>query len=133
MGNLMKDKKKNINKIKEMKDKMKNNEKLNVFNEFKDMTKKIEKNKIELTDVFTKTLNSLCKEEKKFNKQYNFFLKNNYKLKLEGIEEDNIENKKAKENIQNYSHSYEKLKMKILKRYRDINNIIKTSKQKSKF
>ena len=129
----MKDKKKNINKIKEMKDKMKNNEKLNVFNEFKDMTKKIEKNKIELTDVFTKTLNSLCKEEKKFNKQYNFFLKNNYKLKLEGIEEDNIENKKAKENIQNYSHSYEKLKMKILKRYRDINNIIKTSKQKSKF
>ena len=116
-----------------MKDKMKNNEKLNVFNEFKDMTKKIEKNKIELTDVFTKTLNSLCKEEKKFNKQYNFFLKNNYKLKLEGIEEDNIENKKAKENIQNYSHSYEKLKLKILKRYRDINNIIKTSKQKSKF
>ena len=129
----MKDKKKNINKIKEMKDKMKNNEKLNVFNEFKDMTKKIEKNKIELTDVFTKTLNSLCKEEKKFNKQYNFFLKNNYKLKLEGIEEDNIENKKAKENIQNYSHSYEKLKLKILKRYRDLNNIIKTSKQKSKF
>lgn len=133
MENLMKDKKRNINKIKEMKEKMKKNEKLTVFNEFKDMTKKIEKNKIELTDVFTKTLNSLCKEEKKENKNYNFFLKNNYILKLEGIQEDNIENQKAKEHIKNYSNSFKKLKMKILKRYKDINNIIKTSKQKSKF
>ena len=133
MENLMKDKKRNINKIKEMKEKIKKNEKLTVFNEFKDMTKKIEKNKIELTDVFTKTLNSLCKEEKKENKNYNFFLKNNYILKLEGIQEDNIENQKAKEHIKNYSNSFKKLKMKILKRYKDINNIIKTSKQKSKF
>ena len=128
MENLMKDNKKNINKIKEIKEKMKKNEKFHVFKEFKDTTKLAKKNNIELTDFFTKALNTLCKEEKKENKNYNFFLKNNYYLKLEDIQEDNNEKEKGKENIKNYSHSYEKLKMKIQKRYREINNILKNSK-----
>ena len=133
MENLMKDNKKSINKIKEMKEKMKNNEKFHVFKDFKEITKSSEKNNIELTDIFNKTLNSLCREEKKENKNYNFFLKNNYYLKLEGIQEDNYENEKAKENLKNYALSYQKLKLKIQKRYKEINNIIKTSKKKSKF
>ena len=60
-------------------------------------------------------------------------MKNNYYLKLEGIQEDNYENEKAKENLKNYALSYQKLKLKIQKRYKEINNIIKTSKKKSKF
>ena len=128
----MKDNKKNINKIKQIKEKFLKKEKINVFKELKEMTKLTDKNSIESTEVFSKTLNTLCKEERKENKGYKNFIKNNYYLKLEELEENNLENEKAKDNIHNYMLSYEKLKLNIKKRYKEINNIIKNSKKKSK-
>ena len=132
MENLMKDNKKNINKIKAMKEKMKNRDKFHVFEELKEITKKSEKNTIEITDIFSKTLNGLCKEEKKENKKFHKFIKNNYFLKIEGINEDNSKKEDVLENLEHIKHSYEKIKFKIKKRYKEINNIIKSSKKKQK-
>jgi len=132
MESLMKDNKKNISKIKQIKEKFLKKEKINVFKELKEMTKLTDKNSIESTEIFSKTLNTLCKEERKENKRYKNFIKNNYYLKLEELEENNLENEKAKDNIHNYMLSYEKLKLNIKKRYKEINNIIKNSKKKSK-
>ena len=132
MENLMKDNKKNINKIKAMKEKMKNRNKFHVFEELKEITKKSEKNTIEITDIFSKTLNGLCKEEKKENKKFHKFIKNNYFLKIEGINEDNSKKEDFLENLEHIKHSYEKIKFKIKKRYKEINNIIKSSKKKQK-
>ena len=132
MENLMKDNKKNINKIKAMKEKMKNRDKFHVFEELKEITKKSEKNTIEVTDIFSRTLNGLCKEEKKENKKYHKFIKNNYFLKIEGINEDNSKKEDVLENLEHIKHSYEKIKFKIKKRYKEINNIIKSSKKKQK-
>ncbi len=61
MENLMKNNKKSINKIKQMKDKMKNKENFHVFKEFKEITKLSEKNSIEVTDFFSKAINELFK------------------------------------------------------------------------
>ena len=129
MESLMKDNKKTIGKIKQIKEKYLKKEKINIFRELKEMTKSTDKNSIESTEVFTKTLNTLCKEEKKFNKNYKNFIKNNYYLKLEELQENNIENTKAKDNIHNYILSYENLKLNIKKRCKEINNIIKKSKK----
>ena len=130
MENLMKDNKKSINKIKQMKDKMKNKENFHVFKEFKEITKLSEKNSIEVTDFFSKAINELCKEEKKENKQYNNFLKNNYYLKIQGINEDNLKKEYPLKNLEKIKLSYEKIKLKIKKRYREINHIIQSSKKK---
>ena len=54
------------------------------------MTKLTEKNVIEETEFFSKTLNELCKEEKKENKKYHNLMKNNYYLRIQGITEDNV-------------------------------------------
>jgi len=132
MENLMKDNKKNINKIKAMKEKMKNKDKFHVFEELNEITKKSDKNNIEVTDIFSRTLNGLCKEEKKENKKYNNFIKHNYFLKIEGIIEDNLKKEGFLENLEHIQHSYEKIKFKIKKRCKEINNIIKESKKKSK-
>ena len=74
---------------------MEKKEKFHVFQQLKEIIKSNEKNRIETTDTFTKTINELFKEEKKENKKYNNFMKNNFYLKLEGINEDNIENLKT--------------------------------------
>ena len=132
MEGLMNNNKKTIKKIKEIKEKMEKKEKFHVFQQLKEIIKSNEKNRIETTDTFTKTINELFKEEKKENKKYNNFMKNNFYLKLEGINEDNIENLKTKKNLENLKLTYEKIKLKIKKRYKEINNIFKMSKKKSK-
>lgn len=132
MEGLMNNNKKTIKKIKEIKEKMEKKEKFHVFQQLKEIIKSNEKNRIETTDKFTKTINELFKEEKKENKKYNNFMKNNFYLKLEGINEDNIENLKTKKNLENLKLTYEKIKLKIKKRYKEINNIFKMSKKKSK-
>ena len=132
MENLMKNKKGNVNKILKLKEKLQKKEKFSTFNELKEMTRLSDKTSLETTDVFIKSLNSLCKEEKKNNKYYNSFMRSNYDLKLKGAEEFNKENLHTKNNIKNVHKQFEILKLKIKKRYKDINNIIGNSKKISK-
>ena len=129
MEKLMKDNRKNINKIRLIKEKMKDKENFHVFKEFKEMTKLTEKNVIEKTEFFSKTLNELCKEEKKENKKYHNLMKNNYYLRIQGITEDNVKKQYPLKNLENIKLSYEKIKLQIKNRYKEINNIIKRSKE----
>lgn len=133
MEKLMKDNKKSYKKYKDMKEKVEKKRNLKVFKELKEMTKSNEKNGIESTDIFCKTLNDLCKEEKKENNKYKKFLKYNYNYKLEKLQKDSVDTKNTEKNIEKIMHSYELLKLNIKKRYKEINNIIKRSKKKSKY
>ena len=132
MENLMKDNKKTIRKFLELKAKMEKRRKHHVFKELKGMMKTSEKKGIECTDIFSKTLNALYKEEKKENKQYNNYINHNYFIKLDKLKQNTFDNENAKQHLERIQHSYERLKLNIKKRYKEINNIIKTSKKKSK-
>ena len=125
---LMKDNNKGFNKYLEIKEKIKKKRKFNIFKDLKEMTKTAGKNTLEATDIFSKLLNSLCKEEKKEKKKYYKFANNNYYLKLNQLRENNGINEDAKENLEGIKKSYEILMLKIKKRYNEINNIMKNSK-----
>ena len=74
--------------------------------------------------LFSKSLNSLCREEKRENKEYNFIIKNHYHLKLENDEmKQNVKN--IKDNIEKKQILVNILNLKIHEKCEEINNIIK--------
>ena len=136
MEKVMIDDRKNISKMKEMEKRRKIkkiNEKNNVFNTLKQINEAYEKDKkiySEMNLQFTRSLNALCRKEKKENKTYQQILKNNYHLKLEKEEEDN-NIQIIKDNIDNKQQFVESLNAKIKKKCDEINNIIAESKKKT--
>ena len=135
MEKVMKDDRKKISKIKEIRKKRKNrkiNEKNNIFSTLKRINEGYEKNKkifSEMNNQFTRSLKFLCKNEKKENEEYQRILKNNYHLKIESEDKDD-EMKKAKENIENGQLFLNVLNNKIKKKCTQINNIIDESRKK---
>ncbi len=136
MEKVMIDDRKNISKMKEMEKRRKIkkiNEKNNVFNTLKQINEAYEKDKkiySEMNLQFTRSLNALCRKEKKENKTYQQILKNNYHLKLEKEEKDN-NIQIIKDNIDNKQQFVESLNAKIKKKCDEINNIIAESKKKT--
>ena len=137
LENIMRDDRKNIRKMKEIQKKRKNrriNENNNVFCTLKQMNECYEKDKrtySEMNNQFSKSLNALCKNERKQNRVYKKILKNNYHLKLENDESDK-DIKIVKENIDKGQDLLIYLNTKIKKKYYEINDIIDESCKKNK-
>ena len=137
MENVMKDDRKNINKIKEIQKKRKIkkiNEKNNVFSTLKqinDCYAKDRKIYSEMNIQFSRSLNALCRKEKKENKNYQRILKNNYHLKLENEDNESDNFQLVKNNINHRQRFVNSLNAKIQKKCLDINNIIAESKLKT--
>ena len=136
MESVMHDDRKKLIKLREIQKKRKNkkiNEKNNVFSTLKQIIECYEKDKkaySEMNFQFTRSLNVLCRNERKEKKEYNKILKNNYHLKLENEGEDN--NKKTiKENIDNKQCLVSALNAKIQKKFFEINDIINESRKKN--
>ena len=125
-------------KIEEMRKKRKNkdDEQLNIFNLLKQVNGGFERDNKFYPNVhvlFSKSLNSLCREEKKEkkeNKEYNFIIKNHYHLKLENDEmKQNVKN--IKDNIEEKQVLVNILNLKIHEKCEKINDIISQSDKNS--
>ena len=137
MENVMRDDRKYFNKMKEFQKKRKNrkfNENNNVFctlkqiNDFYEKDKKIHS---EMSNQFSRSLNILCKDEKRENRVYKKVLKSNYHLKLEEGECDN-NIKKTKDIIDKNQDYLNCLREKIKRKCDEINDIITESCYKNK-
>ena len=134
---VMKDDRKNINKIKNIQKKRKIkkiNEKNNVFNNLKLINDCYDKERniySEMNTQFLRKLNSFCFKESKENERYERILKKNYHLKIENDDFDkNLEN--VKKTIDNRQHTVNSLNAKIQKKFHEINNMIDESCLKTK-
>ena len=122
-------------KIEEMRKKRKNkdDEQINIFNILKQVDGGFERDNKFYPNVhmlFSKSLNSLCREEKRENKEYNFIIKNHYHLKLENDEmKQNVKN--IKDNIEKKQILVNILNLKIHEKCEEINDIISQSDKKS--
>lgn len=122
-------------KIEEMRKKRKNkdDEQLNIFNLLKQVNGGFERDNKFYPNVhvlFSKSLNSLCREEKKENKEYNFIIKNHYHLKLENDEmKQNVKN--IKDNIEEKQVLVNILNLKIHEKCEKINDIISQNDKNS--
>ena len=118
-------------KIEEMRKKRKNkdDEQINIFNILKQVNGGFERDNKFYPNahvLFSKSLNSLCREEKKENKEYNFIKKNHYHFKLENDEmKQNVKN--IKYNIEQKKIMVNTLNLKIHEKCKKINNIISQS------
>ena len=122
-------------KIEEMRKKRKNkdDEQINIFNTLKQVDGGFERDNKFYPNVhmlFSKSLNSLCREEKKEIKEYNFIIKNHYHLKLENDEmKQNVKN--IKDNIEKKQILVNILNLKIHEKCEEINDIISQSDKNS--
>ena len=122
-------------KIEEMRKKRKNkdDEQINIFNILKQVDGGFERDNKFYPNVhmlFSKSLNSLCREEKRENKEYNFIIKNHYHLKLENDEmKQNVKN--IKDNIEQKQILVNILNLKIHEKCEEINDIISQSDKNS--
>ena len=118
-------------KIEEMRKKRKNKDfkQFNIFNILKQATGGFERDNRFYPNVhvlFSKSLNTLCRDEKKENKEYNLIIKNNYHLKLENDEmKENVKN--IKEHIEQKQILVNILNLKIHEQCEKIDNIISQS------
>jgi len=135
MEKIMKENVIDYSKIEEMRKKRKNKdeEQLNIFNLLKQVDGGFERDNKFYPNVhilFSKSLNSLCREEKNENKEYNFIIKNHYHLKLESDEmKQNVKN--IKDNIEQKQILVNILNLKIHEKCEKINDIISQSGKNS--
>ena len=135
VGRIINDSKQDIDKFREIQKKRKNKDYLeenNIFRKLKQVNGGFERDKkVNVNSVhtlFSKSLNAMCKDEKKENKNYNHMVKNSYYLKLENeIMNEKIKN--MKNNIKKRQVYVNILNYNIQRKCTKINDIIaKTGK-----
>lgn len=133
VGRIMKDSKEDIDKFREIQKSRKNKdhfEENNIFRTLKQVNGGFERDKkVNLNSVhslFSKSLNTMCKDEKKENRDYNHMIKNTYYLKLENdIMNEKIKN--MKNNIKKKQIFVNILNYDIQRKCAKINDIINKS------
>ena len=131
MEKMMNENKQSISEIREIHNKRKNkkfNEKNDVFKILKELNGGFERDKKYYPNIhiqFSKSLNHLCKEERKENKEYSDILKNNYRLRLQ--DDDVKEIKNIKKNMEQKQILVNVLNYKIHKKCDKIIDIIEGS------
>jgi len=133
VGRIMRDSKEDIDKFREIQKTRKNKdhfEENNIFRLLKQVNGGFERDKkVNLNSVhnqFSKSLNVMCKDEKKENKNYNHMIKNSYYLKLEN-EVMNEKIKNMKNNIKKRQIIVNILNYGIQRKCAKINDIIDKS------
>ena len=135
VGRIINDSKQDIDKFREIQKKRKNKDYLeenNIFRKLKQVNGGFERDKkVNVNSVhtlFSKSLNAMCKDEKKENKNYNHMIKSSYYLKLENeIMNEKIKN--MKNNIKKRQVYVNILNYNIQRKCTKINDIIaKTGK-----
>jgi hypothetical protein len=135
VGRIINDSKQDIDKFREIQKKRKNKDYLeenNIFRKLKQVNGGFERDKkVNVNSVhtlFSKSLNAMCKDEKKENKNYNHMIKSSYYLKLENeIMNEKIKN--MKNNIKKRQVYVNMLNYNIQRKCTKINDIIaKTGK-----
>ena len=133
VGRIMRDSKEDIDKFREIQKTRKNKdhfEENNIFRLLKQVNGGFERDKkVNLNSVhnqFSKSLNVMCKDEKKENKNYNHMIKNSYYLKLEN-EVMNEKIKNMKNNIKKRQIIVNILNYGIQRKCTKINDIIDKS------
>ena len=135
VGRIINDSKQDIDKFREIQKKRKNKDYLeenNIFRKLKQVNGGFERDKkVNVNSVhtlFSKSLNAMCKDEKKENKNYNHMIKSSYYLKLEN-EIINEKIKNMKNNIKKRQVYVNILNYNIQRKCTKINDIIaKTGK-----
>jgi hypothetical protein len=133
VGRIINDSKQDIDKFREIQKKRKNKDYLeenNIFRKLKQVNGGFERDKkVNVNSVhtlFSKSLNAMCKDEKKENKNFNYIVKNSYYLKLENdVLNENIKN--MKNNIKKRQIFVNILNYDIQKKCAKINDIINKS------
>jgi hypothetical protein len=136
VGRIINDSKQDIDKFREIQKKRKNKDYLeenNIFRKLKQINGGFERDKkVNVNSVhtlFSKSLNAMCKDEKKENKNFNYIVKNSYYLKLENdVLNENIKN--MKNNIKKRQIFVNILNYDIQKKCAKINDIINKSGKK---
>jgi len=133
VGRIMKDSKEDIDKFREIQKTRKNKdhfEENNIFRTLKQVSGGFERDKkVNLNSVhnqFSKSLNAMCKDEKKENINYNHMMKSSYYLKLENdVMNEKIQN--MKNNIKKRQIFVNILNYDIQRKCAKINDIIEKS------